>query len=56
MFDWSLIKRNFFNGLELWKTQTKFLVCHKYLGIFKFFNTEKEAINFFENEKNKEYY
>lgn len=31
------------NGLELWKTPTKFLVCMKYQKMFKFYETLEMA-------------
>ncbi len=48
MYDWRLLSVNYDTGVELWKTPTKYLVCQKYLGYFKFLDTEKQARPYFE--------
>lgn len=35
------------NNYELWETPGKFLVCWHYCGIFEFFNSYNEALEFF---------
>jgi hypothetical protein len=47
MLGWKLLKRDYNCGAELWKTQTKFLVCRKYFFEFKFFSNLKEAVDFY---------
>lgn len=42
---WSLIKRYNYS-FEIWKTPKKYLACYKYQGIFKYFDTFKEAEEF----------
>lgn len=37
------------DGLELWKTPTKFLVCMKYIKMLQFCNTRDEANHFINN-------
>lgn len=48
MCNWQLLLVNYDTGIELWKTPTKYLVCQKYFGYYKFLDTEKQAKLYFE--------
>ena len=50
MCDWQLLLVNYDTGIELWKTPTKYLVCRKYYGLYKFLDTEKQAHDCFERK------
>ena len=50
---WKLLKKDYLNGLELWKTPSKFLVCQKYLNFFRFVNSKEDAIKTFEDTLSK---
>ena len=56
MCNWQLLLINYDTGIELWKTPTKYLVCQKYLGYFKFLDTEKQARPYFEQVVHNGYY
>ena len=44
---WHLLKS--YHYVELWKTPSRFLVCYKYKGIFKFVNSFQEGIEMMKN-------
>ena len=50
---WKLLRKSFNTSAELWKTPTKWLVCKRQERYYKFFDTEKEANEFFETIKDK---
>ena len=50
---WKLLRKSFNTSAELWKTPTKWLVCKKHERYYKFFDTEKEATEFFDTIKDK---
>ena len=56
MCNWQLLLINYDTGIELWKTPTKYLVGQKYLGYFKFLDTEKQARPYFEQVVHNGYY
>lgn len=47
MLGWDLVKNR--NGVDFWKTPTRYLVCKKYEGYFHFFDSFNEA-EYFYNE------
>jgi len=49
--DWKLLKRSFYTLAEFWKTPTRWLVCKRHERHFKFFDTEKEASDYFDTIK-----
>ena len=48
MKSWKRLKVNREVGYELWQTPVKFLVCMKYIGYFRFYNTLPDATKAFE--------
>ena len=47
MLGWDLLRSDCSTATELWKTPTKFLVCRKYFGQFRFEESFKEAMDFY---------
>lgn len=50
IFGWKRLKW-YPSGIEVWKTPTRYLTCHHYLGIFRFSDTIDDAFKNIEKIK-----